>query len=82
MGSWATASGRVPTCGSWPLLVKWVHRCRRGPRCRGVLRAGYPCTLASWGKQEAAVEEIEVRPAKHLAFQHLEAVDMALDRAV
>ena len=31
--------------------------------------------------QEAAAEEIEARPAKHLAFQHFQAVDVPLDRA-
>ena len=36
--------------------------------------------LASRGPQEAAAEEIEARPAKHLAFQHLEAIDVPLDR--
>ena len=31
----------------------------------------------TWRLQEAAAaEEIEVRPAKHLAFQHLEAVNV------
>ena len=35
----------------------------------------------TWGQHEAAAEEIEARPAEHLALQHLEAVDMPLDRA-
>jgi hypothetical protein len=35
----------------------------------------------TWGKHEAAAEEVEARPAEHLALQHLEAVDMPLDRA-
>jgi hypothetical protein len=35
----------------------------------------------TWRPQEAAAEEIEVRPAKHLAFQHLEAVNVPLDWA-
>ena len=43
---------------------------------------GHTCALVSWGEQEAAVEEIEVGPAKHLALEHLEAIDMALDRAI
>jgi len=55
---------------------------RRCPRCRGGLRMGHTCALVSWGEQEAAVEEIEVGPAKHLALEHLEAIDMALDRAI
>src|ERR671922_1288744 len=33
------------------------------------------------GKYEAAAEEVEARPAEHLALQHLEAVDMPLARA-
>ena len=32
--------------------------------------------------QEAAAEEIEVCPAKHLALQHLQTVDVAFDGAV
>jgi len=42
----------------------------------------HTCALVSRGEQEAAVEEIEVGPAKHLALEHLEAIDMALDRAI
>ena len=38
--------------------------------------------LRSWGQHEAAAEEIEVRAAKHLAFQHFEAIDVPLDRAI
>jgi len=33
------------------------------------------------GQHKAAAEEVEVRPAKHLALQHFEAVDMPLDGA-
>jgi len=36
----------------------------------------------AWGPHEAAAEEIKARAAKHLALQHFEAVDMALDRPV
>jgi len=32
--------------------------------------------------QEAATEQIKVRPPKHLAFQHLQTIDMAFDGAV
>src|SRR4029434_4937370 len=39
------------------------------------------CRPITWGPHEAAAAEIEARPAKHLAFQHFEAVDMPLDRA-
>src|SRR5207245_9222008 len=31
--------------------------------------------------QEAAAQEIEACPAKHLAFQHFEAINMPFDRA-
>jgi len=36
----------------------------------------------AWSEQEAAAEEIEMGPAKHLALQHVQAIDVALDRAV
>src|SRR5262244_3192335 len=68
--------------GSYPLLVKRMPCRRRRPRRYRDLRVGHTCALVSWREQEAAVEEIEVRSAKHLAFQHLEAIDMALDRSV
>ena len=35
----------------------------------------------AWRPHEAAAEEIEARAAKHLAFQHFEAIDVPLDRA-
>jgi hypothetical protein len=35
----------------------------------------------SWGPQEAAAQEVKARSAKHLALQHLQAIDMALHRA-
>src|SRR3989442_5350396 len=35
-----------------------------------------------WGPHEAAAAEIEACAAKHLALQHFEAVDMALDRPI
>src|SRR5437667_12095821 len=38
------------------------------------------CRPITWGPHEAAAQEIEARTAKHLALQHFEAVDMALDR--
>src|SRR5437870_7463564 len=33
-----------------------------------------------WRAHKAAAEEIEMRAAKHLAFQHFEAIDMPFDR--
>src|SRR6266446_4983679 len=35
----------------------------------------------SWDQHEAAAEEIEACPAKHLALQHFQALDMPLHRA-
>src|SRR5262245_44413453 len=54
-----------------PLGSGWLclSRCLwagRGPRC------------TAWGQQEAATEEIEASAAKHLAFQHVEAINMPL----
>jgi hypothetical protein len=37
--------------------------------------------FTSWGLQEATAEEIEVRPAKHLALQHFQPIDMPLHGA-
>ena len=34
----------------------------------------------AWGPHETAAEEIEARPAKHLALEHFEAIDVPLDR--
>ena len=53
------------------------HRRMRRPPWAS--RRGRP---PSWRQHEAAAEEIEVCAAKHLPFQHLEAVDMPLDRAI
>jgi hypothetical protein len=50
-------------------------------RLRRCLRAGLGPLRTSWGEQEAAAEEIESCPSKHLAFQHLEAIDVALHGA-
>src|ERR1700675_141739 len=72
--SWVSLSQNL---GSWPLLVKWVQRRWRCPRLRGGLRAG----RLSWGEQEAAAEEIEAGTAKHLALEHLQAVDVPFDWA-
>lgn len=35
----------------------------------------------SWGAQAATAEESQTRPAKHLAFQHLQTIAVALDWA-
>ena len=61
---------------SWPLWLR-SHRGRLCPRTR----AGRLGRLGSWSAREAAAEEIKVRAAKHLTFQHFETIDMALDRA-
>jgi hypothetical protein len=39
------------------------------------------CPLAR-RPEEAVPQEIKMRPAKHVALEHFEAVDMAFDRAV
>ena len=39
------------------------------------------CLLPTWGQHEAAAQEIQTCPPKHLALQHFQAVDMPLDRA-
>src|SRR5712691_2220067 len=36
----------------------------------------------AWGPHEAAAEEIKARAAEHLALQHFETVDVALDRPI
>src|SRR5207248_7535522 len=41
---------------------------------------GLRASLAG-GQHKAVAEEVEARPAKHLALEHFEAVDMPLDRA-
>src|SRR6266446_8997658 len=46
-------------------------------RCTREGSLGLPLVGSTY---EAAAEEIEARSAKHLAFQHFEAIDMALDR--
>ncbi len=63
-------------------MLKRRHCHRRCPRRYRSLRVEHTCALASWGEHEAAAQEIEVCSAKHLAFQHLEAIDMALDRSI
>src|SRR2546425_5509442 len=62
----------------------------RGARGLGGLRGGlglarrpWPNALGlwlAWGPQEAVVQEIQVRAAKHLPLQHFQTVDVALDR--
>jgi len=37
--------------------------------------------VPTWCSQEAAAEQIEVCPAKHLALHHFQAIDVPLDRA-
>jgi len=63
----------------------WRHAWRRGLGC---CKGSYWRTLAwrqglsiAWGAQEAMAEEIQTRTAKHLAFQHLQTIDVPLDWA-
>jgi hypothetical protein len=48
-------------------------------RLRWCLRAWLGPLCTSWGQQEAAAEAIEPRPAKHLALEHLQAIDVPCD---
>jgi hypothetical protein len=41
-----------------------------------------PVPAPRLGTHEAAAEEIQARPAEHLALQHFEAVDTPLDRTI
>jgi hypothetical protein len=53
-------------------------------RCMGLWGRLLACSLylpLTWGQHEAAAEEIETRSPKHLALQHLQTVDVSLDRA-
>ena len=75
----ASPSGRSPHAPS--SRRTWL--CGRGccvDRCRRTLAWRLGLALAG-GPQEAAAEEIEARPAKHLALQHFEAIDVPLDGA-
>src|SRR5712692_3223829 len=60
----------------WPA---WLRGLGVGRRRRS--RVGGLCRPIVWGPHEAAAEEIETRPAKHLALQHFEAIDMPFDRS-
>ena len=54
-------------------------------RSRGVLLLPWPAILGyplARRPEEAVPQEIQMRPAKHGALEHFEAVDMAFDRAV
>src|SRR5262249_42851964 len=62
-----------------------MRRLRGLRRSRGVLLLPWPailgCPLAR-RPEKAVPQEIKMRPAKHVALEHFEAVDMAFDRAV
>ena len=54
-------------------------------RSWGVLLLPWPAILGyplARRPEEAVPQEIKMRPAKHVALEHFEAVDMAFDRAV
>lgn len=65
-----SVSGRHPTHGR---RGHWGLRGSLGLETdtRGLALAGCP--------EEAVAQAIEMRPAKHLPFHHLEAIDMAFD---
>src|SRR5438128_11825106 len=76
------AMARDPTPhGGRPLKDACHHASSRRwwPAWRRGLSVGLCRTIAG-GPHEAAAEEIEMRAAEHLALQHVEAVDCALDR--
>src|SRR6266436_1533001 len=53
--------------------------CRWQPAWLRGLGGGLGRPIA-WGPHETAAEEIEARPAKHLALEHFEAIDVPFDR--
>src|SRR2546426_297606 len=58
----------------------WRHASLRG-FCMGRYRRPLAWSLGlspAGGPHEAAAEEIKLRPTKHLALQHFQAIDMAL----
>ena len=57
----------------------WLHG-RGAHLCRRPWAGGLGLPFAG-GPHKAAAEEIEVCAAKHLAFHHLQAIDMSLNRA-
>ena len=62
-----------------PTAAVWTVRLRGLGCCVGLCRLTLVwslCRSLSRGEHEAVTEEIEARPAKHLAFHHLEAVDV------
>jgi hypothetical protein len=71
------------TLAIMPRLRQHVWRSGLGfcvSQCRRTLAWRLGLVLAA-GPHEAAAQEIEACAAKHLAFQHLQAVDVPLDRA-
>jgi hypothetical protein len=58
----------------------WLRGC--GVLLGRCMRAGSQGMPLAGGQHEAAAEQIELRPAKHVALQHFEAVDVPLDRAI
>src|SRR5215475_2855068 len=74
-------------CTSLSLAIVTAHAYRLGlgPRLRRpCLGVGVRLLLRVWdtrspvsrGQQEAAAQEIEARPAKHLALEHFETIDV------
>src|SRR5262249_849958 len=66
------------TAAVWTVRLRGLGCC--GGLCRLTLVWSL-CRSLSRGEHEAATEESQARPAKHLAFHHLEAVDGPLARA-
>ena len=70
---------------SLAIVTYHAHRLGLGQRlCRHCLGVGVRPLLrvwdtrspVSWGQQEATAQEIEARPAKHLALEHVETIDV------
>ena len=84
---WPATPSRLPRHGGGTPGVMSSHASSRlglGRRWLWVGRCWLPWAGGlgpTWRPQEAAAEEIEVCPAKHLAFQHFEAVNVPLDWA-
>src|SRR5262249_30612413 len=85
---WPAVSSRLPRHGGGTPGVTSSHASPRlglGRRWLWVGLGGLPWAgglgLVPTGRpQEAAAQEIEVGAAKHLPLQHVEAIEMALDR--
>ena len=63
----------TPTISVWDARLGGYGPCRS---LAGRLPALSRLLLTAWSTDKAAAEEIEARAAKHLALQHLQAIDV------